>query len=206
MEIICDILNKLHHRLIFKTLYYIKFIETSKQAIDMERTNFVKNFSKRLNSSLQKEGYSSNRSKIGIEVNQLSKVAGVSYQMARKYTLGMALPDYHIIPRIAKWLNVSSSWLLFGEKEPVVPEHKSSTLIEIEIELLNYILRKCIVLFPSTNEADKIINYIVTVIYDASHINADNKTILKIIDMMLSSAIQLSNINKAERVSINGQI
>jgi transcriptional regulator with XRE-family HTH domain len=165
----------------------------------MERADFVKNFSKRLNTLFQKEGYSSNRSKAGIEINQLAKIAGVSYQMARKYALGMALPDYHVIPKIAKWLNVSPSWLLFGEKETIIPEHKSSTSIEIESDLLKYILQKCIVLFPPTNDADKIINYIVGVIYDASHINADSKTILKFIDMMLSSAIQLSNIHKEKR-------
>lgn len=165
----------------------------------MARADFVSNFSKRLNSLLQKEGYSSNRSKAGIEITELAKVSGVSYQMARKYALGMALPDYHVIPKIAKWLNVSPSWLLFGEKEAIVPEHKSSTLIEIESDLLKYILLKCAVLFPPTSEVDKIINYIFGVIYDASHINTDNKTLLKIIDMMLSSAIQLSNINKEKR-------
>ena len=166
----------------------------------MERADFVINFSKRLNSLLQKEGYISNRSKAGVEINQLAKIAGVSYQMARKYALGMALPDYHIIPKIAKWLKVSPSWLLFGEKETITTsEQKSASSIVIEIELLKYILHKCIVLFPPVQEEDKIINYVVGVIYDASHLNADNRTILKIIDMMLSSAMQLSDINKEKR-------
>ena len=163
----------------------------------MERTEFLNQFAKRLNSSLQKKGYSSNRSKAGIEINELAKIAGVSYQMARKYALGMALPDYHIIPKIAKWLDVPSSWLLFGEKEPVIPpEQRSTSLIEIESDLLKYILQKCVMLFPPTHHVDKIIDYIVGIIYDASHLHADNKTILKIIDMMLSSAMQLTEINK----------
>jgi transcriptional regulator with XRE-family HTH domain len=166
----------------------------------MERTEFVVNFSKRLRSLLQKEGYVSSRSKTGIEISQLAKVAGVSYQMARKYALGLALPEYYVIPKIAKWLNVSASWLLYGEKDSDVLLDKSPTLIEIESELLKYILHKCILLLPPTNEAEKIVNYIVGIIYDVSHINADNKTILKIIDMMLSSAMQLSDINKERRV------
>jgi len=165
----------------------------------MERVNFVNNFSKRLNSLLQKKGYSSNRSQAGVEINQLAKAAGVSYQMARKYALGMALPDYHVIPKIAKWLNVTSSYLLFGENESNIPEHKSATSIEIESELLKYILHKCMVFFPPTNDVEKIINYIVGVIYDASHINTDNKTITKIIDLMLSSAMQFNNINNGKR-------
>jgi transcriptional regulator with XRE-family HTH domain len=171
----------------------------SKQVEEMDRADFVSSFSKRLNSLLQKEGYSSNRSKAGIEIGELAKVAGVSYQMARKYALGLALPNYHVIPKIAKWLNVSPSLLLFGEKEPITPEHKSHSLIEIESDLLKYILLKCTVLFPPVNKTEQIINYIVGVIYDASHINADSKTILKIIDMMLSSAIQLSEIKKEKR-------
>jgi transcriptional regulator with XRE-family HTH domain len=165
----------------------------------MERADFVTNFSKRLNSLLQKEGYISSRSKAGIEINELAKVAGVSYQMARKYALGMALPDYHIIPKIAKWLKVSPSWLLFGEKETITPEQKSVSSIVIESDLLKYILHKCIILFPPVPDGDKIINYIVDVIYDASHLNTDNKTILKIIDMMLSSAMQLNNIKQEKQ-------
>lgn len=165
----------------------------------MERTVFTNKFSKRLNSLLIREGYTSVRSQAGIEINELAKVAGVSYQMARKYALGLALPDYHIISKISKWLDVSPGWLLFGEKELIAPEQHSSPLIEIESDLLKYILQKCIVLFPATIEADKIINYIVGVIYDASHINADTKTILKIIDMMLSSAIEFRGISKEKR-------
>lgn len=161
----------------------------------MERANFVTKFSKRLNALLQKEGYISKRSKAGVEIGQLAKVADVSYQMARKYILGMALPDYHIIPKIAKWLNVSPGWLLYGEKEIITPELKPNSLIEIDIELLRYIVHKCTILFPPTPESEKVANYIVGVIYDASHINADSKTILKIIDIMLSSAIQLAEIS-----------
>ncbi len=144
---------------------------------------------------MRKEGYSSNRSKAGVSINQLSKVAGVSYQMARKYALGMALPEYHVLPKIAKWLNVSPGWLLYGEQEIIEPIPKSPTAIEIESELLKYILHKCAFLFLPMREADKIISFIVSVIYDASHIDADNKTLLKIIDLMLSSAAQLNNLH-----------
>lgn len=165
----------------------------------MQRTNFVTKFSKRLNASLQKEGYISNRSKAGTEVRQLAEAVGVSYQMARKYVLGMALPDYHAIAKIAKWLNISPSWLLFGEKEPIMPQVRSASAIEIDIELLKYILIKCTILFPPIAEPEKIANYIAGIIYDAAHINADAKMITKIIDMMLSSAVQLSEINLEKR-------
>jgi len=161
----------------------------------MERSVFITKFSERLNTLLQKEGYASNRSKAGVEITQLAKVAGVSYQMARKYVLGMALPDYYVVPKIAAWLKVSPGWLLFDEYEVAETELKSNPQIVIDVELLKYILNKCIVFFPSINHPEKIINFIVSIIYDASHINTDPKTILKIIDMMLSSAIQLSEIH-----------
>ena len=165
----------------------------------MERKKFIQHFSRRLAHQILKEGHQLSRSRGGIDLNKLAKAAGCSYQMARKYILGQALPDYHIIPKVAKWLNVSPAWLLFGEKESTIPELKTSSLIEIDIELLRYILNKCTVLFPPTPESEKIGNYIVGVIYDASHINADTKTILKIIDMMLSSALQLTEIGFEKR-------
>lgn len=167
---------------------------------EMERVKLVNEFSQRLTSLLQREGYISNRiSKTGIEINHLAKAAGVSYQMARKYSLGLALPDYHIIPKIAKWLNVSPGWLLFGETEQYTTDQISPPLIAIETALLKHILLKCSVLYPSTNEAEKIVNYIVGIIYDISHINTDYQTILKIIDMMLSSAMEFSDMPKEKR-------
>jgi transcriptional regulator with XRE-family HTH domain len=159
----------------------------------MERTDIANNFSKRLKSLLQKT-HTSHRT--NIDINQLGKIAGVSYQMARKYILGLALPEYHVIIRMSQWLNVSPGWLLFGEQENLL-NNKSDTLIQIESELLTYILKKFITLFPPTAEADQIINFIVGVIYDATHINADNKTIRKIIDMMSSSAIQMREFKRA---------
>jgi transcriptional regulator with XRE-family HTH domain len=107
----------------------------------MERSTFIQDFSQRLIKALQDKGYSSSRSKSGIEMSELAKIAGVSYSMARKYVLGVALPDYHLIPKIAHWLNVSPGWLLFGE-ELSFSHLKSSTAIEIETELLRYILNK----------------------------------------------------------------
>ncbi len=165
----------------------------------MERAGFVAKFSKRLNASLHKAGYASTRSKAGVEIRQLAKVAEVSYQMARKYILGMALPDYYIMSKIAKWLNVSPGWLLFGEKELIVPEIKPSSAIEIDLDLLKYILNKCVTLFAPTNNSEKIANYIAEVIYDTSHIAADTKTIIKFIDMMLSSAVQFADIRLEKR-------
>lgn len=166
----------------------------------MDRIEFTKKFSERLNSLSQNANKTSARSK-GIDIRELARVTDVSYQMARKYALGLALPEYQVIPKIAKWLNTSPGWLLFGEQTPA-EKQKSSSKIEIEAELLKYILQKCLILFPDMDNADKIMQYIAGVIYDASHMNADNKTLFQIVDMMLSSTIQLYNcVNKKVNIA-----
>ncbi len=165
----------------------------------MDRNIFTQNFSKRLNESLLKGGYSSIRSKSGIGMAELAKVAGVSFQMATKYVSGLALPNCHIVLKIATWLNVSPTWLLFGEIEKPASAQtlsKSNTSIEIEFELLKYILNKFSFLLQPISSQDKIANYMAGVIYDASHINANHETIKNIIDMMVSSATNLIDMNE----------
>lgn len=158
----------------------------------MERIDFVNSFSKRLLHLMQNKGYQSKRSKAGVDVTRLAEVVNCSYQMARRYVLGEALPELNVITKIAIWLDTSASWLLFGDKEIIAPDKKSLTLVEIETDVLRYILAKCMVLFSEKNKDEKIVNFIVDVIYDASHINTNTETIFKIIDMMISSAIKLS--------------
>lgn len=162
----------------------------------MERTDFVNNFSKRLLHVMQNKGYQSQRSKAGVEVTKLAEVANCSYQMARRYVLGDALPELNIIPKIAAWLETSASWLLFGEKEIIMPDKKSLTLVEIETEVLRYILTQCMALFSEKSKDESMINFVVDMIYDASHIHTNTETILKIIDMMINSAKKLSDASK----------
>lgn len=162
----------------------------------MDRSKFVQHFSRRLIQLMTEEGFDSTRAKNGVDISKLAKISGCSYQMARKYTLGEALPELHVIAKIAIWLRTSPSWLLFGENETQISRHTSGAIIEIEPDLLKYILNKSHVLFKLSNNSDDIVNFIVDTIYDATHLNSDNKTIHKIIDMMISSATLLNNKNK----------
>jgi len=138
------------------------------------------------------EGYDSSRSKSGVDITKLADVSGCSYQMARKYTLGQALPELHVVIKIADWLNTSPSWLLFGENSTTSTSQNVGAIIEISPDLLKYILRKCHVLFELSNNSDEVVNFIVETIYDATHLNSDTQTIHKIIDMMISSATLLN--------------
>jgi len=154
----------------------------------MERKQFSKKFSQRLVDAMRKEGHEINRVGLGLNINKLAEVTGCSYQMARKYTIGLALPELYLLTKIAKWLKTSPSWLLFGEDDSQHSTPKTAAFIEIDPNLLKYILNKCIVLFSLTENQDDVISFIVDTIYDTSHINTDAETIHKIIDMMVASA------------------
>lgn len=162
----------------------------------MERKKFLQNFSRRLTSRIIECGYGASRSSSKIDIQKLSEVSGCSYQMARKYALGEALPELNILVEIAKWLNISASWLLFGEEDRNLPQPRSGAFIEIECDLLKYIINKSIILFSLTSDKDSITNFIVDTAYDASHLNADKGTLYKIVDMMISSTRLLNTPNK----------
>lgn len=154
----------------------------------MNFTNrIMANFSKRLVESLEKKGFTSTRSRSGVDFSKLAKAVDCSNQMTRKYALGQALPDAETVLKIAHYLDVSPGWLLFGENTTVSLEKTQSELIGIDYELLRYILTKIIPLVDANN-TDEVINFTMDIVYDASHLNAELKTILKIIDMSISSA------------------
>lgn len=50
-----------------------------------------------------------------IGVTELSKKAGVTYEMARRYTLGTAKPRPAILEKLAKTLDTTASYLEYGE-------------------------------------------------------------------------------------------
>ncbi|MGK3359910.1 LexA family transcriptional regulator [Citrobacter portucalensis] len=64
-----------------------------------------KDFAERLNKSLQEQS---------IGVKELSEFSGVSYEMARRYTLGTAKPRDEKMIRIAERLAVSPAYLDYG--------------------------------------------------------------------------------------------
>ena len=70
----------------------------------VEETKY-KDFADRLNKSLQKHA---------LGVKELSELSGVSYEMARRYTLGTAKPRDEKMIRIADRLSVSPAYLDYG--------------------------------------------------------------------------------------------
>lgn len=172
----------------------------------MDRNKFIHNFAHRLTQLMQEEGHESDRSKAKVDIKKLSKMSGCSYQMARKYALGLSLPEYHIIIKIADWLKTSPSWLLFGENsKQIFSDQKIGNYITVEQDLLKHILNKSCILFSIIDNKENLINFIVECIYDASHLNTDHKTVYKIIDMMFASAAMLNNYPKElKKICKNG--
>ena len=142
---------------------------------------------------MQQADLASSKSKAGVKVSKLAEIAGCSHQMARRYVLGEALPDVNVTYKIAKWLKVSPGWLLFGDETEIPNNLDQKNLIQIEPDLLEYILN-------ITKDTNELISFIMDIINDATHIKADKSEILKIIDLSINSAIRFNGLKHDNRV------
>lgn len=73
------------------------------------------------------KGHVSARNRSGVDVTALSKGVGVSYEMARRYCEGQAIPRPDVLAKIADWLEVSAEALAWGairegEVDPIALE------------------------------------------------------------------------------------
>lgn len=90
----------------------------------VEKANKHQDFADRLNAEMGKKNLS---------VKDLSQACEVTYEMARRYTLGTAKPRDEKLSKIAHWLGVEPAWLDYGRggdievnepkrKQPVHPD------------------------------------------------------------------------------------
>lgn len=89
----------------------------------VENTNKHHEFAQRLNAEMSKNG---------LFVKDLSQACGVTYEMARRYTLGTAKPRDEKLIKIAEWLNVSPSWLDYGQEEVQKSNADTPPILQIE--------------------------------------------------------------------------
>lgn len=169
----------------------------------MERAYFVSGFARRLTALMQQANLGSSKSKAGVQINKLAEVSGCSLQMARRYVLGEALPDVDVTYKIAKWLKVSPGWLLYGEESDIPNNIGETNLVQIEPELLQYILSKCATLFDIVQKKQELISFIMDIIHDATHIEANSKEILKVVDMSINSITRFHGMNDDVRIKEN---
>lgn len=171
------------------------------------RTQLLASFSNRLVSALKERGLSSSRSSSGVKVAELSLAINCSSQMARRYALGKALPDYETILAMSSWLDVSPGWLLFGDEGR--REFGERELLGIDYDFFRHILVTSIPLIKQSHDSNEVSAFIVDLIYDASHLKADSETIRKMVDMSISSATkfgssrQYNGYDKPEKICVN---
>lgn len=168
----------------------------------MERSHFLIGFSQRIIQCLQRADLISSTSKAGVKVKKLAEIAGCSHQMARRYVLGEALPEIDVTYKIAKWLGVSPGWLLFGDDGDIPNNIGQKNLIQIEADVLAYILSKCTVLYALDITLREVVNFVMDLINDATHIDAGKKEIFKIIDISIHSALRFNGLKKDEKTSL----
>lgn len=169
----------------------------------MERNHFVQGFARRLTLLMKQANLTSSASKAGVKISRLAEISGCSHQMARRYVLGEALPDINITYKIAKWLKVSPGWLLFGEETEIPNNISKNNLIQIEPDLLEYILTKSATLFNFTRDTKELVHFIMDIVNDATHIEADKKELMKIIDISVHSALRFNGIKNDKKVNVN---
>jgi hypothetical protein len=149
-------------------------------------------FSERLVSAMKLRGYISSRSPNGICMKSLSDFAQASEQICRRYIRGEALPGYEKIIGIANALNVSPSWLLFGEtKEHINPQ-------SLDDDILHYVLSNSHRLFQNkplnTNE---FADFVIGLVKDIRNIDTSKENLLKIIDLAVGSISSFKQEKKA---------
>ena len=101
----------------------------------MSKQVLAEGFAKRLNFAMQNAGFKSLSSKSGVSIMALTELTKHSRQICRKYLIGKTIPEPEALVKLAKKLNVSPGWLLFGDEA-----NKNEENININSNLLAYIL------------------------------------------------------------------
>lgn len=94
----------------------------------MNRHGSARVFGDRLCAAMRSRGHISTGNKSGVDVVALQKEAGTTYEMARRYCEGKAIPRPEKLAKIAEWLGTTPGALLYGAGEPAV-----SRLIHTEV-------------------------------------------------------------------------
>ncbi|MFY7697713.1 MAG: helix-turn-helix domain-containing protein [Legionella sp.] len=150
----------------------------------MIKCDVVKEFAYRLRESLIAAGYGSPRSLTGVDIAKVAKLIGHSPQICRKYLRGQVLPEIANLVEISTKLNVSPSWLLFGNDEA----KQNSKKIVIDKELLHYIFLQAQGLYGIQYRSEEVPDFLFDLVCDLSQIYASEEQAKKIIDLALASA------------------
>ncbi|GGI84052.1 helix-turn-helix domain-containing protein [Legionella impletisoli] len=151
----------------------------------MEKNDLSKQFANRLHDALISAGFHSKRSTSGVDIHSLAEITGYSSQICRKYLRGEAIPEPSKLIEIAKYLNTSPGWLLFGDPKK---DDASSEQLTVRKALLHYIFTKANALYLTSDSPNEVAHFLMDLILDVSQIEASEEQTKKIIDIALASA------------------
>ena len=155
------------------------------------KSTILAQFANRLQEAMIAAGHTSQRSTCGIDINKLVDITGYSSQICHKYLRGEAMPEPLKIHDIAKKLNVSPGWLLFGnpvEKPVDFPHH----YLHIHQDILRTLFEKAEVLYKTGTSAAQRANLLTDLAHKISQLQLDKAQSDEIIDLALSAAIHFT--------------
>lgn len=156
------------------------------------RDELTRRFSGRLVKLLIKNGHSSRSASTGVKVKDLATIAGCSFEMARRYANGAALPDALAIIDIAKWLNVDPGWLLYGERQELSGTSDDPLMLtQSDLKVtLERIIPVCFAKkSPSDQHIEQLSDFFSAVIADFARLNAPLELKMKLLETSISSAV-----------------
>lgn len=151
----------------------------------MQKDDFIQQFSQRLKEAMLAAKFYAPRSTSGVSTHKLVEITGYSLQICRRYLRGEALPEPLKLMEIAKNLNVSAGWLLFGDEPAQTLTSKDK--IFINKNLLEYILSFAAGLYQKSQRNEEVSAFLLNLINNLSKINAEEEEAKKIIDLALAS-------------------
>lgn len=83
--------------------------------MEREKTTATAHFGGRLVKLMRERGHVSETARSGVDVAKLAEIAGCSYEMARRYAEGLAMPRPAKVEAIATWLGADAGYLAWGE-------------------------------------------------------------------------------------------
>jgi len=86
--------------------------------MDDETNTSPRAFAARLRTAMLARGYRSDGARSGVDVRALADAVGTSYEMARRYAEGLAVPRPEKLDAIARWLGTSAAALAWGAEQP----------------------------------------------------------------------------------------
>lgn len=93
-------------------------ISSYRRHIDVKRepNDEKKQFAARLTGLMLDKGLTSERAaRSGVDVSVVSRLLDVTFEMARRYCGGTAMPGPTKIRKLSAWLGVRAAWLQYGE-------------------------------------------------------------------------------------------